>query len=487
MLNTTPIDWLKTFADLGVTLTVRELPAIDAAFTNMSQPNVAARGQIDNYPCTPFAKLESQSQVEAETPGDGAAIALDPDAFQIIRYHDITKGDNQWVRFGLQRTPLDGNDFTAFVRPNMFRLSDDASTFDLGRDVPEVARRLKMLWPKGQRVLALLGTARLNIVQGMELLEPIQELVAYLTDVAYMTGGYRGESGNSYGVTRAGFDVPKAKGLETLVIMCAAGIKDADQTAAAMSIYGQQWGDDTPALSTASDAAVVFRNIPNGKVYGKWTDVEIANFVHRQKPLVIFDPQATVTSETNFGAQVPVVKNAEEVAAYLNKNLPTPEMVRARPPLQVKPATAAPVLQHEEYMAVRLYFDSTHEYARWVLQNDEGHKPFENAGLKFSSSPAAIANERDLVLDHYWKDIMLLQQLDKLPQTGDLAGAYARYRKALEQLKPTQQIPNSWWTQVQSGAIDGIWFMFSAEHDPRVFAMLQALPKDVYDQKVAGG
>jgi hypothetical protein len=376
----------------------------------------------------------------------------------------------------------------------MFGPSDDASPFDLGRDAPEVARLLKVLWPKGQRVLALLGTARLNIVQGMELLEPIQELVAYLTDVAYMTGGYRGESTNSYGVTRAGFDVPKAKGLETLVIMCAAGIKDAHQTAAAMSIYGQEWGDDTPGLSTASDAAVFFRNFPKGKVYGKWTDVEIANFVHRKKPLVIFDPQASsVTSETHFGTQVPVLKNADEVAAYLNKNLPTPEMVRARPPLHVKPATTAPVLQHEKYMAVRLYFDESHEYARWVLQDDEGHKPFEIAGLKFSCSPAAVEYERDLVLDGYWKDIMLLQLLDKLPQTdvqvvdGDLAGAYASYRKALEQLKPTQQVPSSWWTQVQNKAIDGIWFMFSAEHDSRVFAMLQALPKDLYDQKVAGG
>ena len=497
MADTEPIDWLKTFADLGVTLSVHELAAIDAAYTNMSQPNVAARGVVANYPSTPMGELEPLSRDEAETPGDGAATALDPDAFQIIRYHDITKADKQWVRFGLQRTPLDGNDFKAFVRPDMFRLSDDAPPFDLARDAAEVARLLKVLWPEGQRVLALLGTARLNIEQGMELLEPIQELVADLTDVAYMTGGYRGESGNSYGVTRAGFDVPKAKGRETLVIMCAAGIKDAHQTAAAMSIYGQQWGDDTPGLSTASDAAVFFRDIPKGKLYGKWTDVEIANFVHRQKPLVILDPQASVASETHFGAQVQVRKTAEEVAAYLNENLPTPEMVRARPPLHVKPAATAPVLQHEKYMAVRLYFDESHEHARWVRQDDEGHKPFEDAGLKFSSSPAAIQSERDLVLDGYWKDIMLLQLLGKLPQTdaqvghGGLAGAYAGYRKvleqqALDQLTPTQQVPSSWWTQVQNKAIDGIWFMFSAEHDARVFAILQALPKDAYDQKVTG-
>ena len=46
---------------------------------------------------------------------------------------------------------------------------------------------------------------------------------------------YRGESGKCYGVTRAGFDVPRVQNLETLVIMCRAGIADAHQTASAHS------------------------------------------------------------------------------------------------------------------------------------------------------------------------------------------------------------------------------------------------------------
>ena len=76
--------------------------------------------------------------------------------------------------------------------------------------------------------------------------------------------------------------------------------------------------------------------------------------------------------------------------------------------------------------------------------------------------------------------------MDKLPQTGDLVGAYAGYRKTLEQQMPTRQGQGGWWDHVQNQTIDGIWFMWKAEHDPTVFAKLQAL-QDVYSQKAAGG
>ena len=171
-------------------------------------------------------------------------------------------------------------------------------------------------------------------------------------------------------------------------------------------------GETTPRRSPppATLGAVFFRNFPKGKPFGRWTYVEVANFVHRKRPLAILDPQATVSvsEETHFGAPVPVFKDAEDVAAYLRKTLPTGETMRARPPLDVKDTTMLPLLQHEKYMAVRLYFDGD-ESARWVLQDAEGHKPFTDAGLKFSSSPDAFDGERDPVLDGYWKDIMLLQ------------------------------------------------------------------------------
>jgi hypothetical protein len=40
---------------------------------------------------------------------------------------------------------------------------------------------------------------------------------------------------------------------------------------------------------------------------------------------------------------------------------------------------------------------------------------------------------------------------------------------------------------VERKAIDGIWFIWPAEHNAKLLAALQALPQDEYDQKVTGG
>lgn len=96
------------------------------------------------------------------------------------------------------------------------------------------------------------------------------------------------------------------------------------------------------------------------------------------------------------------------------------------------------------------------------------------------------------MLDGYWKDIMLLQQLGKLPQKDgdladdDLAGAYAGHRKKLEKMGVDETWP--WWKRVQTNqAIDGIWFMWPVEHQTGAFNVLPAWPKDAYSEKVAGG
>jgi hypothetical protein len=479
-------NWQKTLADRGLTLTTLELDAVNAAYDNMTQPDAAKHGKLpytkEEYPDSPFGKLESDSTT---VDGDGAAYALDPDAFQIMRYHNSARADQegnhqQWVRFGLQRTTTSGSEFQVFIRPNMFQYPVGETAVNLApADAADVARRINQIWPQGQRVVALLGAARMDIRSGMELIKPIQQLMANLSDVAYLTGGYRGESGNSYGVTRAGFDVPKAGNKATLVIMPRAGIADAHQTADALSIFGRHWGDDTPALSTASDAAVFIRHIPAAKVYGKWTEVEIANFLHRGKPLAILDPLATASEEPHFGTQVPIFRQMEEVAAFLRKSLPTPAMMRARQLLDVKETTMVPLQQFEKYMAVRLYFDGK-EYARWVQQDQEGHQPFMQAGLRFSAKPEAFEGDRDLVLDGYWKDIMLLQHFKKLWPDGHLETAYARCRKQLEQQRTTTGNLSWWWDQVDRKAIDGIWFMWAGEHDPRLLDMLPALPDNEF-------
>src|SRR5207302_8718871 len=144
MPDTTPIAWRKTFADLDVTLTDLELAAINAGCENMSERDEHLRGHPKDWDHSAFKLLEGGSQHG----DDGAAVALDPDAFQIIRYHDHTK-DTPWLRFGLQLrsglegTERNGNDFTAFVRHGMFQHSDDGSNVDLtDKALDDVAWRL---------------------------------------------------------------------------------------------------------------------------------------------------------------------------------------------------------------------------------------------------------------------------------------------------------------------------------------------------------
>lgn len=460
----------QEFQSQGVTLSPLELAALNAAVTNLSQTDPTQRGIIPprDYPTSAFALLEAQSK----SGFNGAAYALDAGAFQIIRYTDTSAPNPQWLRFGIQRQP-DGT-FTPFVSHVMFLFKPEEPTVNLARDAADVARHLNAIRPQGLRVLALLGAARLDINAGMELIEYVQTLVANLDHVAYMTGGYRGESGNCYGVTRAGFDVPKAKGLETLVIMCRAGAADSHQSASAMSLYGKQWGDDTPALTTAADAGVFFRNIPKGKIFGRWTNVEIANFVHRGKSFLIIDPTSTGSQEVHFGTTVPVFRDAISAANYLAGHLPSVEAVKAIPPYDVAPTTMVPIEQHEKYMAVRLYLDGGHERARWVSNDDAGHRPLLAAGLRFSTSPEALQGERDLVLDGYWKDILLLQILGKLPEDGmveDLARAYNKIRTLTEK---NQQSP--YWPRIDQNRIAGIWFLWSGEHFPDLMQFLNTLP-----------
>ncbi|WP_165227276.1 hypothetical protein [Aquisphaera insulae] len=475
-----PRTWSQRFATKGIKLTPLELAAVEAAYENLRQKEIDRRGKIDKFVGSAFDNLEKNSVGDSK---DGAKFALDPDAFQIIRYHDTAKQGMQWERFGIQRK---GNRLQIFVRQNMY----GDRPVNLGKDTPEVAAYLNELWDKEIPVIALLGAARLNIKQGMQMLETVNQLVETLGSVAYMTGGYRGESGNCYGVTRAGFDVPKRMRKPTLLIMCRAGIGDAHQSADAMSYYGEQWGDDTPALAAASDAAIFIRNIPNGKVYGSWTDVEIANFLELKKKLVILDPTMPTGTEDYFGKEIEVFSTAVEVAVFLKRCLPTAKELSERTRLNVtkskmvcgKVPKTTPV---DDYMAVRLAFGPMK--AMWVLQTDKGREPFINAGLKFSTQK--WSGGRDLVLDGYWKDILLLQHLGKLPEDGltaDLAKAYKSYRDALERQfgdPNSDNMNGDWeWERMHHSDIPGFWFMFTGEHRSPVIQALLDLPGDAYSR-----
>lgn len=474
LINKNHPDFSLEFSGID-NLSKEELVALGAAWDNLMQDDLKQRGKVDDSESwRPFGALEAT---------DKAKIALDPDAFQIMRITAPALPNPKWVRFGFERV---GGYLKTFIRPSMFE------DVDLAKETPEVARHLTHLWERGERVIALLGAARLEVNEGMLLIEAVQSIVNSLSEVAYITGGYRGQSTARYGVTRAGYDVPKSLGKETLVIMPEAGRSDAHQFPTSMSFRGSQWGDDTPALSAASDGAIFFRNIPDGKGFGAWTQVEIATFTHLGKPCVLVDPSASKEQsvEVWFGKEIAVFLNPIDAARYLADHLPASSEVEARQPLGDFGTSLDDQIHekdvHAEWMAVRLMYLDMH-YARWVSQT-ANLATFEKYGFEVPDDEEAYTQDgRNLVLDGYWKDIMLLQHYKKIPDEGQADQLIKGYAKCRKQVKVKFGINGQDSNKSRVGwkpryYIAKIWFIFEGEHNPRVIRAIEDLELNSYER-----
>lgn len=120
------------------------------------------------------------------------------------------------------------------------------------------------------------------------------------SNLGFVTGGYNGyshfgewndENNNpnegllqSYGITRSGYEIAKKYDKPVIGVMCKGGMHAYNQNPDANGIYGDHWGDDTPGLSFVSDAAII--QAP----YGAWTQIELAYFSARKKPVCIYVP-----------------------------------------------------------------------------------------------------------------------------------------------------------------------------------------------------
>ncbi len=482
-------------------LTTEETNVLKAAFTNLSGPK-KDRGQAN--PFTPYAALENSAL--------GQKFALDQRAFQIIRrvHPDKAKFGESWLRYGIEVDTIDGQEtIRPFWRKSMYEFND--KKVDPNIDLPESAAHLNGLNKLGTRVIALLGGARININQGMLLIEYVQQLIDNLSHIAVMTGGYRGEEGNSYGITRAGFDVPRSRSLQTMVVMCEAGLGHAHQTANSRSIYGKHWGDDTPGLAAISDVGIFFRNVPPKKNFGAWTEVEIANFLHLGKGIAILDPTLSVddfpdgiAQEIFFEKPVKVFRDPVQLAAHINELLPTSEAIKSRPSFHPDKEQYANAVYNrriegdlliEDWLAVRLNYQKGGEAreiddqmkARWV-RNDRS--PFlQHAIFQFSNQPEAMEEGRDLILSGYWKDIMLLQMLGKLKSddTNDnLIAGYAQYRKQMEDAfqQPGDKPMDAKARWFDRGKIGEVWFLYRAEHFTGFLSWVKTIELTDYDKKL---
>ena len=420
---------VEKFKEKGIfRLSKLEIDTLVAGCKNL-KGSPEERGQIVDFPNSPYKKLEDFG---------GVKFALDQEALQIMRMIGGTEApDPKWERFGLEVDP-ESDTISVFTRPEMFN-----HDFDLGEEAPNVSLFQNTRgWKEGAATVALLGTARLSDSKGRQLIPYIDEILTFMAhkrpnSVNYMTGGYSGRKNEQYGVTRAGFEIPKRYFIDTLIIMCKAGAYDRNQAPEALDFVGQHWGDDTQGLVQASDGAIFLRNIPEGRNYGAWTELEIANFVHFKKPLVILDPSIDKTSkiEVYFGKDVYVYREAEDAVAHLDERLPSKEDLKARPKINIT-GELSPLSNKEAGKIVYIELQYNIQKGSWKHQNSSSILLFKEHGLTF---PDEIASNSftDIVFSGYWRDILFLQALGILPDTGyeedgELIKSYRDIRAKIE-------------------------------------------------------
>ena len=116
-------------------------------------------------------------------------------------------------------------------------------------------------------------------------------------NLEFINGGYKGKlTSNAYGITRSGFEIPKVLEKPSVVIMCKTGKFDSHENPDVIGLYGNHWGDDTPALSFLADAAVFIAP------YGAWTDIELVNFLYRNKACAIYYSRMYNNVSLGYGA-----------------------------------------------------------------------------------------------------------------------------------------------------------------------------------------
>ena len=408
------------------------------------------RGKIVDFLNSPYKKLEDSGEVK---------FALDQEALQIMRMIGGNQApDPRWERFGLEVNP-ESDTISVFSRPEMFN-----PDFDLGKEAPNVSNFQNTLgWNRGTATVALLGTARLSDTYVRQLIPQIDQILTFMGkkrpgSVNYMTGGYSGRKSKQYGVTRAGFEVPKRQFLYTLMIMCKAGAYDRNQAPKALDFVGQHWGDDTQGLVQASDGAIFLRNIPEGRNYGAWTELEIANFVHFKKPLVILDPSIEKSSKTEvyFGEEVFVYREAKDAVAHLEKKLPSKEKLKARQSITIT-GELSPITQEEDGKMVLIDLQYKNiQKGIYKHQNPSTLLLFTEQGLTFPDETAPDSFI-DLVFSGYWRDILFLQTLEILPDTGyeedeDLIKRYKNIRAKIANSEVTEhQELKEWQRNIRKG------------------------------------
>lgn len=406
--------------------------------------------------------------LEAESP---YRFALDPRRFQIIcKTENASDAGLDWPRFGI--STVGPEEVEAFFSPSMFDPDIDLST-----KAPDVALFLNTLTEQETAVVAFLGTARVKADEGVELLPHVRDAVLTLDNTAFMTGGYRGAFENSYGVTRAGFDVPKRLNRPTIWVMCEAGVTDSSQTPDAKSICGDNWGDDTPAMEACSDGAIFFRHIPPKKMYGAWTFVEIANFLasRKNKPIAIVDPTTEDQSERLFGHDVPLFKTGRQAATYLRDRLDAVRKQRAH--YEVAPMTMRTIQRGRDQDDIQMVdiispVGKFHAIYAPVAPSHPVILALRANGL----NPPDQGPDQRAFMNAIWQDLLLLDaagvsKFDTGKSRSEILAmpgattvdAYAACRRVIQDKLDAGNPGFTLTTKLEDAAGKDMWFLYRAE------------------------
>ena len=180
---------------------------------------------------------------------------------------------------------------------------------------------VSQLHESGKLTVATLGFARGWLGKGSEYQSKVMKSIRVLNQLflkqgkdgvgGVITGGYKGEGDNVYGVTRTGHEVANIDGYRSIVVTPKAGLADTHENPDSRSVVGHLWGDDSKALVAATDIALVFyrgqtHKEKKGKM-GRWTEIEIAHLKQQGVPYIAID----------IDDEVP------EIAEYIKKEVKT--------------------------------------------------------------------------------------------------------------------------------------------------------------------
>lgn len=112
--------------------------------------------------------------------------------------------------------------------------------------------------------------------------EIISSLLFRNCNIGIVTGGYSGIMASECGITRTGYEIAKHYEKPIVTIMCNAGRFDKNKHSDAIGYFGMHWGDDTKALSSFVDGAIMIAP------FGAWSQVELFMLSYKQKPCAIY-------------------------------------------------------------------------------------------------------------------------------------------------------------------------------------------------------